>query len=97
MQHRSPLMVIPGVGRSIAADLERIGIMKVDDLVERDPEQLYKQSNTLIGIVQDPCLLYVFRCAVYYAEGGRDPEKLKWWNWKGFKGKVVNDDSDLSV
>ncbi|NMB56563.1 pathogenicity locus, partial [Candidatus Beckwithbacteria bacterium] len=31
---------------------------------------------------QDRCLLYVFRCAVYYAKGGRDPEKLKWWNWK---------------
>jgi hypothetical protein len=32
--------------------------------------------------VQDKCLLYEFRCAVYFAEGGRDQEKLKWWNWK---------------
>jgi hypothetical protein len=30
----------------------------------------------------DRCMLYVFRCAVYYAEGGREPEKLRWWNWK---------------
>jgi len=29
-------------------------------------------------------LLYVFRCAVYFAENKNpDPEKLKWWNWKG--------------
>jgi len=28
-------------------------------------------------------LLYVFRCAVYFADGGRSPEELKWWNWKG--------------
>ncbi|WP_334292712.1 helix-hairpin-helix domain-containing protein [Parasporobacterium paucivorans] len=28
-------------------------------------------------------MLYVFRCAVYYAnEEAHDPEKLKWWNWK---------------
>jgi len=35
--------------------------------------------------VQDRCLLYVFRCAVYYASTSPelyDIEKLKWWNWK---------------
>jgi hypothetical protein len=32
---------------------------------------------------QDRCLLYVFRCAVYYASTARpSPAKLRWWNWK---------------
>jgi hypothetical protein len=33
-------------------------------------------------------VLYVFRCAVYYA-GHRehDPELLKWWNWKGSRNE----------
>ncbi|WP_177734368.1 MULTISPECIES: helix-hairpin-helix domain-containing protein [Flavobacterium] len=34
------------------------------------------------------CLLYVFRCAVYFAEtpmNRQDSEKLKWWNWKDKK------------
>jgi hypothetical protein len=31
----------------------------------------------------DRCVLYVFRCAVYYANNKtHDPELLKWWNWK---------------
>ena len=31
----------------------------------------------------DRCLLYVFRCACYYARTKRpDPQKLLWWNWK---------------
>jgi hypothetical protein len=31
----------------------------------------------------DRCVLYVFRCAVYFAsESKHDPELLKWWNWK---------------
>jgi hypothetical protein len=31
----------------------------------------------------DRCVLYVFRCAVYFAsEAEHDPELLKWWNWK---------------
>ena len=79
-------MTIPGVGPSIAGDLAAIGIRRVADLRGRDPQRLYGKSNRLAGTVQDPCLLYVFRCAVYFAntEGRkRDPEKLKWWNWKG--------------
>ncbi|HOW28226.1 MAG TPA: helix-hairpin-helix domain-containing protein [Elusimicrobiota bacterium] len=76
-----PLTVIPGVGRSIAQDLRDIGIKSVPDLIGKNPERLYAQSNQRAGLVQDRCLLYVFRCAVYFAEGGRAAEKLKWWNW----------------
>ena len=76
------LMVIPGVGKSIAVDLNNIGIYSVNDLEGKDPETLYRLSNEYCCMVQDKCLLYVFRCAVYFAEGGRKTEKLKWWNWK---------------
>lgn len=80
------LMSIPGVGKSIARDLWNLGIRNVDDLKGKSPEKLYEQSNDLLGTVQDRCLLYVFRCAVYYAEtvpGQREKEKLNWWYWKG--------------
>lgn len=79
------LATIPGVGQSIARDLWDIGIRRVADLKDEDPQSLYERSNRRAGIDQDRCLLYVFRCAVYYArtpEGKREPEKLKWWNWK---------------
>ena len=79
----NPLTAIPGVGKSISKDLEKIGIRSVEDLKGKNPEKLYILSNNQVGKIQDRCLLYVFRCAVYYAEGGRDSEKLKWWNWKG--------------
>ena len=80
------LMIIPGVGKSIANDLWDIGIRTVADLQEKDPEVLYDMSNALAGVVQDRCLLYVFKCAVYYASTPvhkHEAEKLKWWNWKG--------------
>ena len=79
------LMQIPGVGKSISKDLQNIGIFSVKDLRGKTAEDLFRDSNTFAGQVQDRCLLYVFRCAIYYAEtktGERDPEKLKWWNWK---------------
>ena len=79
------LAVIPGVGKSIAGDLWNIGIRKVSDLKGQNPQLLFEASNQFAGTVQDRCLLYVFRCAVYYAETPieeQEPEKLKWWNWK---------------
>lgn len=82
------LMKIPGVGTSIADDLWNIGIRSVVDLKGQNPEALYNASNKFAGTVQDRCLLYVFRCAVYYAEtdpAEQDTEKLKWWNWKDKK------------
>ena len=79
------LSVIPGVGKSIANDLWNIGIQSIADLKYKDPQILYDMSNVYAGVKQDRCLLYVFRCAVYFAETPekkQEPEKLKWWNWK---------------
>ncbi|MFC1889639.1 helix-hairpin-helix domain-containing protein [Thermodesulfobacteriota bacterium] len=80
---KSSLQKIPGVGPSIAKDLEDLGIKAVGDLQNRDPERLYKELCRLRGTRIDPCVLYVFRCAVYYAGNTKhSPELLKWWNWK---------------
>ena len=82
------LTSIPGVGKSIANDLWNIGIQKVSDLKGYDPDVLYDLSNKFAGILQDRCLLYVFKCAVYFAETPKDKqdkEKLKWCNWKDKK------------
>jgi hypothetical protein len=76
------LQSIPGVGPSIAQDLKTLGIRAVEDLKDRDPEEMYRMMCELHGY-QDRCLLYVFRCATYYAGHSKhDPELLKWWNWK---------------
>ena len=82
------LMRIPGVGKSIAQDFLEIGINSVGDLKGKNPETLYDLINRKNGTVQDRCLLYVFRCAVYYAstdEVDQQSDKLKWWNWKNSK------------
>lgn len=88
------LTVIPGVGKSLATDLWNIGITAVADLRGQDPELLYQHSNAFAGSIQDRCVLYVFRCAVYYAETPaalQEAEKLKWWNWTDNKfGKALS-------
>lgn len=78
-----PLREIPGVGESIAQDMRNLGIRSVEDLRDRDPEELYGQLCDYEGVKIDRCMLYVFRCAVYYASNETlDPELLKWWKWK---------------
>ena len=80
------LMKIPGVGKSIAQALLNIGINSISDLKGKDPEMLYDKFNRYTGVIQDRCLLYVFRCAVYFASVKvHEPDKLKWWNWKDKK------------
>ncbi len=77
---------IPGIGPSLATDLRKLGIERVGDLRNRDPEKLYTDLCALEGVRQDPCVLYAFRCAVYYSGNENpDPKLLKWWNWKGRK------------
>lgn len=79
---KSPFEIIPGIGVSLASDLESLGYTTVDDLRGQDPQEMYDRLERQVGQHVDRCVLYTFRCAVYYAEDGRDEDKLKWWNWK---------------
>lgn len=77
------LMKIPGVGESIAEDLWNLDIRATEGLKNQNPEILYQRLCAQQGMEIDRCMLYVFRCAVYYASNRvHDPEMLKWWNWK---------------
>jgi hypothetical protein len=77
------LQVTPGVGKSIALDLYNLGYRSPGDLRGNDPELMYARSCALAGTKLDRCVLYTYRCAVYFAQTKNpDPEKLKWWNWK---------------
>ncbi|HET7322373.1 MAG TPA: helix-hairpin-helix domain-containing protein [Longimicrobiaceae bacterium] len=85
------LQRIPGVGPSIAEDLQMLGFRAVEELRGQDPELLYERLCELQGVRIDRCMLYVLRCAVYFAsEEEHDPELLKWWSWKdGAEGRYV--------
>lgn len=74
---------IPGVGEKMAGEMRRIGIESANGLVGQSADELYQRLCDFKGSAVDRCVLYVFRCAIYYAENDEhDPELLKWWNWK---------------
>jgi predicted flap endonuclease-1-like 5' DNA nuclease len=87
------LKQIPGVGANMEQHLKNIGIGSVEDLRGKDPEALYELDCLKKGFADDKCVLYVFRCAVYFAEHERhEPELLKWWYWKDKEYKNRTDD-----
>ncbi|MGI6665348.1 MAG: helix-hairpin-helix domain-containing protein [Christensenellaceae bacterium] len=82
---KSDLREIPGVGIKMEASLQKLGYTTIASLKNADPEEMYEKDALLHGEKRDACVLYVYRLAVYYAsteEKKREPEKLKWWNWK---------------
>ena len=85
---KTDLKTIPGVGKNMAGHLKAIGVTSVEDLVGKDPEELYlRDCARFPGQTLDRCCLYVYRLAVAWAEGRcDDPEKQKWWNWTDEKG-----------
>ena len=91
---RDAFEVLPGVGPSIAADLRLLGVKSLADLARRDPERLYTRLCDITHEKQDPCVLYVFRCAVY-ASRTPLPKRalLEWpaWMTKRFdaRGQIV--------
>jgi hypothetical protein len=81
--------IIPGVGKCLSQVLVDLGYRKVNELKDADPETMYQNLMALRGHHVDRCVLYVFRCAVYYASNSvHEPESLKWWNWKDGKQKA---------
>lgn len=80
---KTELQRIPGVGKQIEQDLIALGYQTVDSLRGVDPEALYTRDCLRRGCTLDRCMLYVYRCAVYFAEHENpEPEKCRWWYWK---------------
>ena len=80
------LRKLPGVGADMEKHLQNIGIHCIAALRGKAPEELYRLDCLKKGFQDDRCVLYVFRCAVYFAEHEHhEPEKLKWWYWKDNK------------
>ena len=90
------LKTIPSIGPSLAQDLYTLGIRRIADLKRKNPETLYRQLERLTKSHQDRCVLYTFRCAVYYAKTPQpDPRRLLWWNWKDAAGSAEKKPANL--
>ena len=79
------LREIPGIGRTFVKDFARINVTDTKHLRHQDPDQLFRAlvaANARESHPTSKNYLYVIRMAVYFANGGRDPSRLRWNAWK---------------
>ncbi len=80
---KSDLCKIPGIGVDIEPSLVQLGFRTISSLKNADADRIYEKECLTRGRRIDRCLLYKYRCAVYYASTEHpDPEKLKWLYWQ---------------
>jgi len=80
---KTDLIKMPNVGEATKQSLINVGITCVEDLVGKNPQELYEMDCKVKGVKVDRCQLYLFRMAVFYAENRNiDESKLKWWDFK---------------
>lgn len=80
---KTNLKNIPGVGKIIEQNLIALDYSSVESLKGANAEEIFERDCKLRKQRLDPCLLYVYRLAVYFADNEvHEAEKLKWWNWK---------------
>ena len=82
----SKLQELPNIGKAIAADLRLIGINHPEELVGKEPFQLYELLCEITGKRHDPCLLDVFMSVVHFMDGG---EPLPWWSFTNERKKLI--------
>jgi Pathogenicity locus len=81
----TPLKTVPGIGKTLVKDFARIGLYFVEDFETKVAEEVFEilyHANLLENHKTSKNYLYVIRMLIYYAGGGRDPEKIKWNFWK---------------
>ena len=79
VEHReamTDLQKLPNVGPATARDLIRLNILSPEDLVNRDPDEMYRTLCQIDGERHDPCVRDVFAAVVDYASGG---PAQPWW------------------
>ena len=72
----------------MARDLGLVGIKQAQDLVGKDPYQLYDSLCQQTKTTHDPCVIDVFLAAVDFMEGGN---AAPWWNFTAERKKYLSD------
>lgn len=91
--NRAELEGLPNIGKSIAADLRRLGIMTPAQLAAREPLALYRALAEVMGQRHDPCVLYVLLAAKHFLDSG---EALPWWAFTA-RGKELRAAGDRQI
>lgn len=79
---KSELLTLMNVGKATLGDLHLLGIETINQLKNKNPDELYEKLQQITGKYQDPCVWDVFAAIIHEAQTG---EKLPWWHWSAIR------------
>jgi Pathogenicity locus len=82
---------LPNIGKSLAADLQLLGIHAPAQLAKRDPFAMYEALCEKTGVRQDPCVLDVFISVTRFIDG--EPPAA-WWTFTELRKKMLRAQGD---
>jgi hypothetical protein len=77
---------LPNVGPATAGDLELLGFDSPEQLIGRDPVELFEQLSAKTGVRQDPCVLDVFISITRFMDG---EEPRDWWAYTAERKRMM--------
>ena len=80
------LQQIPNVGPAIESDMRLIGVRSPQDLLGKDPYEMYECLCEITGERHDPCVIDVFIAAVRFMAG--EPAK-PWWKYTSERKRTL--------
>jgi len=79
---------LPNVGPATAKDLRLLGIQVPQDLVGKDPLELYQRLNEVTVIEHDPCVLDILMSVTDFMAGAT---AQPWWAYIQRRKKILLD------
>jgi Pathogenicity locus len=77
---------LPNVGPATAADFRLLGISKPEQLIGKDPFQLYEKLCQRTGVQHNPCVIDVFIATTRFMGG--EPAK-PWWKYTAERKRLL--------
>ncbi|WP_035054605.1 helix-hairpin-helix domain-containing protein [Andreprevotia chitinilytica] len=84
--HTTKLEDLPNIGKAGAADLRLLGIHDPQQLIGRQPFEMYDALCAKTGTRHDPCVIDVFMAVVAFMEGG---PALPWWSFTAERKRLA--------
>ena len=88
---KHPLHGLRSIGPAALKDFDLLGVISLDDLAGRDPQELYDALCRLKGQKVDICCLDVMHCAVAQARNPHLPPEQRDWFWWSRNRKAIPD------
>ena len=77
---------LKSVGKATIEDFKKINIFKVEDLIGKNSEALFRKLQQVTGHAHNICCVDVFQAAIAQAENVNLPEEQKdWFYWSNVR------------